>query len=164
MTSKTTKVTKKSKTKQSPSTVLAATNFQLKGSDWLALPLSVLVFICAYTFTSTLPSHSYFTFSNPTIISFLVGIFSALYVYKVIRKSPRFLLANVIAYIFSVALVILAGIVIATSFNECGSNCNTSSALVAWVVVFNPLLAPLWSPLAIIGAIALLAKRSTRQD
>lgn len=159
MPSKKTTITKKVKVRRAPA-ALTDTTFRLKGSDWLLLPLGVLAFACTYAFTSTLPSHSYFTFSNPTVICLLVGIFSLIYIYKVLRGSPRYPAANAIAYTFSAALVLLGAVLIATSGNECGGNCNTSSALVAWIVLFNPLVAWLWSPLAIIGTVLLLVKRS----
>jgi uncharacterized membrane protein YdcZ (DUF606 family) len=159
MTSKTTVAVKKSNNKRASNTAPANTGFRLKGSEWLTLPLGILILACLYTFASTMQSFN-FSLASPSAISLLVGVFSVIYVYKSLKAEPRHPVATVIAYVFSAFLVILGGVLIATSGNECGGNCSTSSALIAWLVVFNPFTAILWSPLAIIGAVLLLTKRS----
>lgn len=144
---------KAEKTSNTPSV-----EFRLKGSEWLVLPLSLLALACTYTFLSTLPNGNYFNISSPTVTSVLVGVFAAIYIYKALRRAPRHPFATVVASIFSVVFIILVGVLIATSGNECGGDCNTSSALVAWLVVFNPFVAMLWSPLAIGGIVTMLVK------
>ena len=150
---------KTKKGNRTPNTIPTSTSFRLKGSEWLALPLGILALVCLYVVGSTMQSFSP-SFTSPTIVSLLVGIFSAIYVYKVLKTAPRHPVATAIAYIFSVFLVILAGVLNATSGNECGSDCNTSTALVAWIIAFNPYAAMLWSPLAIIGIVLIIVKRS----
>lgn len=159
MTRKTTVITKKPNNKRASNITPADTGFRLKGSEWLTLPLGILVLACLYTFMSTMQSFN-FSLTSPCAVSLLVGVFSIIYVYKSLRAEPRHPIATVIAYVFSAILVILGGVLIVASGDGCGGDCSTSSALVAWLVVFNPIVAILWSPLAIIGTVLLLTKRS----
>lgn len=71
----------------------------------------------------------------------------------------------IIAYIFSIVLLLMVIVLVSTSGHECtgfygtSGNCSDDSNLVLWLLLFNPMIVILWAPLSIVGIAALLIER-----
>lgn len=160
MISKTKKATRTTKNKEKSNAAITAEGFRFRGSEWLVLPLGLLALACLYVFTTSF-QESDISLTSPAVISLLVGIFSVVFIYKALKGVSRHPVANVVAYAFSAALVALAGVLIMT-LGHCEGDCNTSFALSAWLVVFNPYVAVIWLPLAVVGIVGLFVKPSSK--
>ncbi|MFI5746565.1 hypothetical protein ACIBBE_11590 [Streptomyces sp. NPDC051644] len=135
-------------------------NTRLKKGDWLILPLGILAALCVSQIVmswqgllSLVPGSPAGFFYHPPFIAFLIIIFSAIYIYKIVRRLPRHIVAKVAAYALSFTIILIG---IAMAFYA------GSDYYQFFILFFNPLVSPFMLVITIGGIVASLLPSKKR--